>query len=371
MTAPWFRRRAGPASAPVPPGRRAGTPNPRAPRRRCGRPFRTSAGTHGHLDAVQAEWWCRLTITARAGRLTAAGDGGGGDQDVRLAGSEGLLGVPLVGPVPVVEPAPRPWCTAARRVRRRPRPHAGGRRARSAASASAVARTLFAAAEHQDAAAVRLTSCDRTASAVRRRPARPFRGVGRVGRTGSCQVRRVGRQAVRMRRRPATRRPRSALATVADSPTIRTCERCLADPREQRFQYGPATGSPRRWISSTTRQPTSASAVAQASPSADRLELLRGRHPQVRGSRISPESTAYSPVSRTTRSPRRRHVSSSRSSSSVSDRCGTSQAALRPRLCASSAATMPIGGLALHRWRHHHQMPVDSRTTGTEPPGRG
>lgn len=68
---------------------------------------------HGHLDAVQAAGGVG-DDHGLGGEVDARGDGGGGDQDVRLTGSEGLLGVPLVGPVLVVEPHPLPWCTAAR-----------------------------------------------------------------------------------------------------------------------------------------------------------------------------------------------------------------------------------------------------------------
>ena len=159
--------------------------------------------------------------------------------------------------------------------------------------------------------------------------------------TGNCQVSLLGRQATRSRRAPSQSAICSALETVADRPTIRGPESPPRMRASSASRTGPRAVSPSRWISSTIKHPTSANASRSedARHMASNFSVVATHRS---ASRTLPTSTLCSPESRSTRSPSRRHASSSRSSSSVSDRCGTSQAAFRP--CSStvrSAAAIP------------------------------
>ncbi len=119
----------------------------------------------------------------------------------------------------------------------------------------------------------------------------------------------------------------------------------MASPRiraSSASSTGPRVWSPSRWISSTMTQPTSSSASRS-----DEVRQMASNFSVVAthrsASRTRLTSTLYSPESRSTRRPCPRHPWSSWSSSSVRDRCGTSQAALRPcPRMARRAAAMPM-----------------------------
>jgi len=87
---------------------------------------------------------------------------------------------------------------------------------------------------------------------------------GLAGMAGSCQLRRPGRQVMGRsvaRSHPATC---SALAMVADSPTILAGVPPSRTRASSASRTGPRAASPSMWISSTTSDPTSASASRKA-----------------------------------------------------------------------------------------------------------
>ncbi|MFD9633020.1 hypothetical protein [Streptomyces violascens] len=75
---------------------------------------------------------------------------------------------------------------------------------------------------------------------------------------GICQVSRVGRHEVRISRALSHAATWSALATIAESPTMRVWELASRTRVRTASSTAPRPGSPSRWNSSTTRQPTSA-----------------------------------------------------------------------------------------------------------------
>jgi hypothetical protein len=162
-----------------------------------------------------------------------------------------------------------------------------------------------------------------------------------AGTSGSCQVNRLGRHVACTTCAPSHSPTWSALAAVADNPTMRTGESAPRTRASSASSNGPRAGSPRRWISSTTMQLTSASAARsdEARQTASNFSVVATHRSAWR---TLSTSVAYSPDSRSTRKPSLPQALRLSFNSSVSERCGTSQAALRPSSrTACNAATMP------------------------------